>query len=64
MNLFADDAIVYEPFSKIDWGLKDKDSIKPFLDVVMMENDGMRAKIDSVSKWQQRKNQTISEQSI
>jgi ketosteroid isomerase-like protein len=48
LSLFADDAIVYEPFSNIDGGLKGKDSIKPFLDVVMMANDGMRHEIESV----------------
>ena len=47
-NLFADDAIVYEPFSNIDGGLKGGDSIKHFLSVVLMANDGMRHEIEFV----------------
>ena len=31
LDLFADDAIIYEPFSKVDEGLKGKGSIRPFL---------------------------------
>ncbi len=46
LNLFADDAIIYEPFSNIDGGLRGKDSIRPFLDVVMTATDDMRHEIE------------------
>jgi ketosteroid isomerase-like protein len=46
LSLFADDAIIYEPFSNIDGGLKGKGSIRPFLDVVMTATDDMRHEIE------------------
>jgi len=46
LNLFTDDAIIYEPFSNIDGGLKGKGSIRPFLDVVMAATDDMRHEIE------------------
>jgi ketosteroid isomerase-like protein len=46
LNLFANDAIIYEPFSNIDEGLKGKGSIRPFLDVVIMATDGMKDEIE------------------
>jgi ketosteroid isomerase-like protein len=39
MELFAPDAIVYEPFSKITGGLKGKRAIESFLRVAIMAND-------------------------
>ncbi len=45
LNLFSDDAIIYEPFSNIKGGLQGKSAIKPFLDVVLMANDGLQYKI-------------------
>jgi hypothetical protein len=45
LNLFANDAIIYEPFSNIDEGLKGKSSIRPFLDVVIMATEGMKDEI-------------------
>ena len=48
LNLFADDATVHEHFSNIDGGLKGKNSIKPFLDVVIMASDGMGHEIEFV----------------
>src|SRR5215469_4427381 len=48
LNLFADDAVVYEPFSNIDGGLKGRYSIKNFLNVVIMANEGMRYEIEFI----------------
>jgi ketosteroid isomerase-like protein len=47
LELFTDDAVVYEPFSKPDdiqgktAGLRGKHAIEPFLGVVVMANDGV-----------------------
>jgi hypothetical protein len=47
LDLFTDDAVVYEPFSKLDdirgktAGLRGKHAIEPFLGVVVMANDGL-----------------------
>lgn len=46
LNLFADDAIIHEPFSNIDGGLKGKSAIKPFLEIAMMANEGMQQEIE------------------
>jgi ketosteroid isomerase-like protein len=46
LNLFANDAIIYEPLSNIDEGLKGKGSIRPFLDVVIMATEGMKDQIE------------------
>lgn len=46
LNLFTNDAIVYEPFSNIDEGLKGKGSIRPFLDVVIMVTNGIKDEIE------------------
>jgi ketosteroid isomerase-like protein len=45
LNLFANDAIIYEPFSNMD-GVKGKGSIRPFLDVVIMATEGMKDEIE------------------
>ncbi|MBV9177589.1 MAG: nuclear transport factor 2 family protein [Nitrososphaeraceae archaeon] len=45
MELFAPDAIVYEPFSKITGGLKGKRSIESFLRVAIMANDTLKHQI-------------------
>jgi ketosteroid isomerase-like protein len=47
LNLFADDAIIYEPFSNVG-GLRGKSAIKPFFDVVLMANDGLQHMIEFV----------------
>lgn len=44
LGLFADDAIVYEPFSSED-GLNGKGEIEPFLKVVLMANAGLEREI-------------------
>jgi ketosteroid isomerase-like protein len=40
LNLFAEDAVVYEPFSKSE-GLRGRASIEPFLRVAMMATDAL-----------------------
>ncbi len=45
MNLFSPDAIVYEPFSKLRGGLKGKQAIESFLDIVIMANDELQYNI-------------------
>jgi hypothetical protein len=45
MELFAPDAIVYEPFSKITEGLKGKRAIESFLRVAVMANDTLQQQI-------------------
>jgi len=44
LDLFDDDAIVYEPFSKMQ-GLHGSTQIEPFLKVAMMANDNLRRAI-------------------
>ena len=41
LSLFADDAVVHEPFSKITAGFGGKDAIRTFLEIVMMANCGL-----------------------
>jgi hypothetical protein len=45
LDLFDYDAVVYEPFSNITGGLKDKSSIEPFLKVAMMANTSFQRTI-------------------
>ena len=45
MDLFAPNAIVYEPFSKITGGLKGKRAIESFLRVAIMANDTLQYQI-------------------
>ncbi len=53
MDLLVDDAIIYEPFSNIDGGLRGKSAIKPFLEVALMANDGLQHRIE-IEQQQQR----------
>ena len=49
LDLFADDALIYEPFSKSEagkGGLQGKSAIEPFLNVAMMVNAGLREEIE------------------
>jgi Nuclear transport factor 2 (NTF2) domain len=41
-DLFADDAIIYEPFSKLTEGLQGKSAIESFLRVSIMANDTLQ----------------------
>jgi ketosteroid isomerase-like protein len=46
LDLFSNDAIIYEPFSNINRGLRGKRAIKPFFEVAMMANDGLQHQIE------------------
>jgi hypothetical protein len=48
LDLFAEDAIVYEPFSKTgdSVGLQGKTAIKPFLNIAIMANVGLQYQIE------------------
>jgi len=49
LDLFTEDAIIYEPFSKPDHDktvLVGKRTIEPFLRVAMMANDGLKYEIE------------------
>ncbi|MGC1930702.1 MAG: hypothetical protein WA667_17165 [Candidatus Nitrosopolaris sp.] len=49
LDLFTDDALIYEPFSKSEGGkggLQGKSAIEPFLNVAMMVNAGLREEIE------------------
>lgn len=50
LDLFAHDAVVYEPFSNIEGGLKGKSAIEYFLRVAIMANTGMKRSIEFVDK--------------
>jgi len=43
--LFADDATIFEPFSKIHRGLQGRTTIRAFLEVALMANDGLQHQI-------------------
>ena len=45
MDLFAPDAIVYEPFSKLTGGLRGKQAIESFLRIAIMANDTLQHQI-------------------
>jgi hypothetical protein len=45
MDLFAPDAIVYEPFSNITGGLKGKRAIESFLRIAIMANDTLQHRL-------------------
>ena len=42
MDLFADDAVIYEPFSKLTEGLEGKSAIESFFRVSIMANDTLQ----------------------
>jgi hypothetical protein len=44
-NLFWSDAVIYEPFSKMDQGLRGWSQIEPFLKVAIMANESLSSKI-------------------
>ena len=55
LSMFAHDAVVYEPFSKSEKGLRGRSAIEPFLSVVMMANDRLMHNI-VIEKKQRRRN--------
>lgn len=58
LDLFVDDAIIYEPSSNIQGGLRGKGVIKPFLEIVLMANDGLQNKIEFEEQQQQKQQQS------
>jgi ketosteroid isomerase-like protein len=60
LNLFADDAVVYEPFSKSDYGLRGKSAIEPFLKVVLMANDKLKHTIVTGKRQENRESNQIT----
>jgi ketosteroid isomerase-like protein len=65
LDLFTDDAIIYEPFSNIQGGLRGKSAIKPFLEIALMANDGLQHKIEiEQKKQQQRQSNTGKEDKV
>jgi hypothetical protein len=53
LQLFADDAVIYEPFSVED-GLRGKEEIEHFLKVAGMANQGLQKKISFVARGKNR----------
>ena len=45
LNLFSEDSVIYEQFSKIEGGLRGKSAIEPFLKVSIMAIDGSQHQI-------------------
>ena len=63
LDLFADDAVIDEPFSKSEagkGGLQGKSAIEPFLNVAMMVSDGLREDIE-VEKSKLRRDNGINQ---
>ena len=49
LDLFTDDAVIYEPFSRLEageGGLRGKSAIEPFLNVAMMATAALREEIE------------------
>src|SRR5215471_14274529 len=62
LDLFMDDAIIHEPFSKSDDGngrLQGKTAIESFLTVAMMASEGLREKVE-IEKPKLRRGNDIS----
>jgi hypothetical protein len=55
LDLFTDDAIIYEPFSNVHGGLRGKSAIKHFLEIALMANHGLQHKIEIEQKKQQQR---------
>ncbi len=63
LDLFMDDAIIYEPFSKSEDGegrLQGKNSIESFLTVAMMASDGLREEVE-IEKSKLRRDDNINQ---
>lgn len=59
LNLFADDAVIFEPFSK-HGQVKGKSSMESFLKVVMMATDTMHEDIVIENKQQSNSKSTLT----
>lgn len=46
LDLFDYDAVIHEPFSNMEGGLKGKSSIEPFLKIAMMANSSLQRTIN------------------
>jgi hypothetical protein len=63
LDLFTDDAVIYEPFSKSEdgkGGLQGKSAIEPFLNVTMMATAGLREEIE-IEKSKPRRDNGINQ---
>jgi hypothetical protein len=49
LELFADDATVYEPFSQVEDGLKGKAAIRDFLHITIMADAGTKRTVEFVN---------------
>ena len=54
LKLFSDDAVVYEPFSKVQEGLHAKTAIEDFLKVSIMATEGLKKIISFEDKKEDR----------
>jgi ketosteroid isomerase-like protein len=54
LELFDEDAVVYEPFSNIKQGLQGKSAIENFLRVAIMANAGLKRTIKFVDETQDK----------
>ena len=54
LELFDDDAVVYEPFSNIKQGLQGKSAIENFLRVAIMANAGLKRTIKFVDETEDK----------
>lgn len=59
LELFSDDAVIYEPFSKAK-RLLGKNEIKSFLKSVIMANDGLQYEINIVGGKDNRENNLVA----
>lgn len=60
LDLFDYDAVVHEPFSKIEGGLKGKSSIEPFLKVAMMANSSLQRTIKLEKQGKSNPNKIVA----
>ena len=63
LDLFMDDAIIHEPFSKSEDGngrLQGKNAIESFLTVAMMASEGLREQVE-IEKSKRRRGNDISQ---
>lgn len=58
-NLFWSDAIVYEPFSKLEQGLRGWTQIEPFLKVAMMASESLSSRVAFEESNQTRNNHVL-----
>ena len=54
LELFDEDAVIYEPFSNIKQGLQGKSAIENFLRVAIMANTGLRRTIKFVDETEDK----------